>query len=431
MKHRYELPLFSFYDHTGVVRHLEQMARRGWRLDKLGGILWRYQPMEPRRLQYALVYFPEVSGFEPNKPEGHSRMEELCAGTGWTLAATAGKYQVYYNEDPDAVPLETDPGTQVAVIHRTMKRNFIPSYLILAVTAVLQLVMQITDLNKDYGVWYSGKAYYFSGFAWMMLPAWSVLLVVYLLELGRYFHWYRKAKARAGEGLYTPSPHSRWVQLLAILLLFLLVLSWTTTGQMIGFVFAILGAVLLAVVLAVGASKLLKAAGASAKINQLVTIGVACVLSLGFVMGVANLTIQSRNSRTEIDPVLPLRLEDLGYAADRHTLRSDIRQSPLLQWTEYHQWPDLHQAGSVHPRLDYLIVDVKFQPLWDLCLRDYLKKGARTVDAAPWGAQQVWQMETEFRAEYLLCWDDRIVYVELEEVPDDAQKAIIGEKLKP
>lgn len=206
MKHRYELPLFSFYDHTGVVRHLEQMARRGWRLDKLGGILWRYQPMEPRRLQYALVYFPEVSGFEPNKPEGHSRMEELCAGTGWTLAATAGKYQVYYNEDPDAVPLETDPGTQVAVIHRTMKRNFIPSYLILAVTAVLHLVMQITDLNKDYGVWYSGKAYYFSGFAWMMLPAWSVLLVVYLLELGRYFHWYRKAKARAGEGLYTPSP---------------------------------------------------------------------------------------------------------------------------------------------------------------------------------------------------------------------------------
>lgn len=148
-------------------------------------------------------------------------------------------------------------------------------------------------------------------------------------------------------------------------------------------------------------------------------------------MGVANLTTQSRNSRTEIDPVLPLRLEDLGYAADRHTLRSDIRQSPLLQWTEYHQWPDLHQAGSVHPRLDYLIVDVKFQPLWDLCLRDYLKKGARTVDAAPWGAQQVWQMETEFRAEYLLCWDDRIVYVELEEVPDDAQKAIIGEKLKP
>ena len=51
MKHRYELPLYSFYDHTGMVRHLEQMARRGWRLDKLGGMLSRYQPIVPRRLK--------------------------------------------------------------------------------------------------------------------------------------------------------------------------------------------------------------------------------------------------------------------------------------------------------------------------------------------------------------------------------------------
>ena len=69
--------------------------------------------------------------------------------------------------------------------------------------------------------------------------------------------------------------------------------------------------------------------------------------------------------------------------------------------------------------------------LWDVCLQDYLKNGAQTVDAAPWGARQAWQMENQYEAAYLLCWDDRMVYLELEEAPDDAQKAIIGGKLKP
>lgn len=431
MKHRYELPLFSFYDHTGMVRHLEQMARRGWRLDKLGGMLWRYQPMEPCRLKYALVYFPEVTGFEPTPPESHLRLQELCAQAGWVLAATAGKYQVYYNQDPDAVPLETDPGIQVDIIHRTMKRNFIPSYLLLTLAAVLQLFMQITDLNKDYSVWYSGKAYYFSGFAWMMIPAWSMILLFYLIELGQYFLWYRKAKARAAEGLYTPSPRSRWVQSLAILTLALLLLSWFLTKQMNGFVFAVLAALLLAMVLSIGLSKLLKVVGVSAKVNQIITIGVACILSLMAVMSVSNFTIQSRRQAEQMEAVLPLRLEDLGLDGSHHTLREDVRQSPLVRRAAYHQRPDIHQSGSAAPELNYMVVDVYCKPLWDICLQDYLKSGAQTVDAAPWGARQAWQIETQYEAVYLLCWDDRMVYMELEEAPSDAQKAVIGDKLKP
>lgn len=111
-------------------------------------MFWRYRKVEPQRLRFALVYFPEVTGFAPTKPEGHSRMEELCAGTGWQLAATAGKFQIYSNEDPDPVELETDPMTQVQVIHRTMKKNFLPSYAILSLAAILQIVMPITNLTR-------------------------------------------------------------------------------------------------------------------------------------------------------------------------------------------------------------------------------------------------------------------------------------------
>ena len=29
-----EINLYSYYDHAGIVRHLEDMARQGWQLEK-------------------------------------------------------------------------------------------------------------------------------------------------------------------------------------------------------------------------------------------------------------------------------------------------------------------------------------------------------------------------------------------------------------
>ena len=169
MNHRYSLPLFSFYDHTGMTCHWEKMARRGWLLDNVGGVLWRYRKIEPQRLRFAMTYFPEVTGFEPDTPAAQTDMEELCARAGWQLAANAGKFQVYYNEDPQAVELDTDPGIQLEVIHRAMKKNFLPSYALLAVCAVMQILTQIGSLTRDYGVFYSGPAQYFSGFSWICI----------------------------------------------------------------------------------------------------------------------------------------------------------------------------------------------------------------------------------------------------------------------
>ena len=132
-KTKRRMETLSFYDHTGMTCHWEKMARRGWLLDKMGGVLWRYRKIEPQRLRFAMTYFPEVTGFEPDTPAAQSDMQAFCAQAGWQLAANAGKFQVYYNEDPQAVELDTDPGIQLEVIHRAMKKNFLPSYALLAV----------------------------------------------------------------------------------------------------------------------------------------------------------------------------------------------------------------------------------------------------------------------------------------------------------
>ena len=38
-----EINLHSYYDHAGIVRHLEDMAHQGWQLEKAGSVFWTYR----------------------------------------------------------------------------------------------------------------------------------------------------------------------------------------------------------------------------------------------------------------------------------------------------------------------------------------------------------------------------------------------------
>lgn len=442
MKYRYALPLFSFYDHTGMTCHWEKMARRGWLLDKMGGVLWRYRSIEPQRLRFAMTYFPEVTGFEPDIPAAQTDMQEFCAQAGWQLAANAGKFQVYYNEDAEAVELDTDPGIQLEVIHRAMKKNFLPSYVLLAICAVMQIITQVGALTRDYGVFYSGPAQYFSGFAWMMLPIWCGLLAIYLLELGRYLLWYRKAKHRAEEGLMTPSPNSGWVQGLAVVLLLIILLSWGLSSDMRDVVFTMLAMLLGVGILSVLLSKGMKKLRLSARVNLLVTCGVAVILSLLLVGGGITHGILTRDREenaaqyeyegrlfTRHTDDIPLRLEDVGYPAAEDSTKLEEQRSPLVT----------HRVAFQRPRLDnlsrdellYVIADIKLGLLWQPSLDYYLKEmdTPDESDPTPWSCDRAWRTADEFGAAYVLVKDRTLVYLELETDFTDEQKALAGEKL--
>lgn len=63
-----EINLYSYYDHAGIVRHLEDMARQGWQLEKAGSVFWTYRRCKPAELRYAVVYFSKASQFDPEPP---------------------------------------------------------------------------------------------------------------------------------------------------------------------------------------------------------------------------------------------------------------------------------------------------------------------------------------------------------------------------
>ena len=66
-KHRIE-PL-SFFDHTGISGHLEKMAAKGWMIEKIVNTGWVYRRIEPKKIHFAVSYFPKASEFDPEPSE--------------------------------------------------------------------------------------------------------------------------------------------------------------------------------------------------------------------------------------------------------------------------------------------------------------------------------------------------------------------------
>ena len=104
-----EINLYAYYDHAGIVRHLEDMARQGWQLEKAGSVFWTYRRCKPAELRYAVVYFSKASQFDPEPPAEQREFWELCKATGWELVTNRYQMQIFRNPAPDAIPIETDP----------------------------------------------------------------------------------------------------------------------------------------------------------------------------------------------------------------------------------------------------------------------------------------------------------------------------------
>ena len=118
-----EINLYAYYDHAGIVRHLEDMARQGWQLEKAGSVFWTYRRCKPAELRYAVVYFSKASQFDPEPPAEQREFWELCKATGWELVTNRYQMQIFRNPAPDAIPIETDPVVQVENVRAAMKKG--------------------------------------------------------------------------------------------------------------------------------------------------------------------------------------------------------------------------------------------------------------------------------------------------------------------
>ena len=450
------LEYYSFYNHTGIERHLTEMALKGWLLESISNFYWTYRRIEPRNIHFCVTYYPRASDFDPEPSEDQQTFHDFCAHTGWKLACTWHQMQVFYNEQESPIPLETDPAMEVDTLHRACKKNFLPSYYLLLALGLVMGGYFLARIYFDPIGLLSSSSQMLSGFAYLCM------MVISFIELCTYFSWYRKAKKATQDGIFVDTPSTTGVQ--KVIVVFLLVaaatwlfdlfslsnpiLAWISVAMIIG---------MIVIIFAVNGVKLgLKKAKASRGLNKVLTLAACFLLPTILIGGITYGTIagifSNENSTVPFDDsIIPLSVADFqDVDVDKYIEQNRNQETFMLAQRAVHMYGDWRQEDFHElPHLQYTITTVKVPFLYDWCKNQLYNDLDETnnpdvpvghrliyqeVNATPWGANaayQIYQEEGYYLNWYLLCYDDRIIDIRFDWEPTTEDMAIVNQKLNP
>lgn len=183
---------FPYYDRTGMQEFLEQKASEGWRLvRKVFAGEWEFEPMEPKKLHYAVEYLSQFSNEDEFLvSENIKEYLEMCSATGWQFVCAYKNMVFFLNEEENPVPLETDPEEELDVIHKAVLKRSLPRMII---TAVISVAVIIGLLFSDS----LSKIYVITVGALTLLSLW------FSSDFLRYLRWRKKARAAASLGKFS------------------------------------------------------------------------------------------------------------------------------------------------------------------------------------------------------------------------------------
>ena len=441
---RREFASYLAFDYRGVEAHLTKMAARGWRLERIGPWFWTYRRAEPAQVAYAVTYLADASQFDPEPSENRESLAELCAAAGWDWVTDWGQMQIFVNEQPSPVPIETDERIRLEVIHRSMKKGFLRWGVVLLALALVMVGLQIRTLLTDPFQLLSSNGGLLSAVLW------DLLVVLQTANLLGYWRWYRNSAqsvarggpcADAGRGLRLLNLIALWLTGIC-LVLFLAASVATMESDQSVFVVCYLALFGLMVFLVDRIRRALRRRGVSRRKNLAVTLVLDVVLSVvlvgglfttyavlffsGVLDGDGTYIYDHREWDTAPEP-LPLTVEDLTGEAYTHVRRNHYGSGSFLA-REDHCWERVLDDQDNWRMLDYTVTTLALPGLRDLavesCLSDWTTQtySWTETDPSPWGAEAVYQRiyddgwDQYSTDRYLLCWPDRVVEFELTNV---------------
>ncbi len=459
------LETFSFYDRTGIEAHLKRMAEKGWMISEITTLGWIYKRVEPKPLTFAVSYYPKASEFDPEPTEGQNVYHDLSAQTGWQFVCSSAQMQVFCTSDENPIPIETDPVLEVEMIHKSAKKSFILTHLILLAVGVLNGLLFVSRLLGDPIGVLASSTNLFTGVAWTML------LLLCSVELIGYYRWRRKALKAAERGEFIDTPNHAQFQKIVLAIVFIGLFYWIINIVAVGDTLMKWVSILMLlycfglIVIVNTVKQFLKRKKASRGTNFTITMTVDIVLAIVLMAGITFGTLYAvRSGVFEPDAEtyehhgstfilhqdeLPLAVEDmLDIQYDGYVRQRRDEESLFLGVLDVQQWPRFDdEDGRSYPDLDYTVTIIKTPFLYELCkerlinekdethdnnIPEGFKRVYLSIDPDPWGAVEAYQLvyqDTGAMQRYLICYEDRIIWISFDWEIIEEHKAIVGEKL--
>jgi hypothetical protein len=192
MGNKYKIVLWGFFslDYKAMETYLEQMAEKGWMLEKVGRFTAKFRAIAPQRLRFYVDVFQDGG---PLAAENHQDVEEyrqLCEESGWQFITSQDYLQFFFvPADKNTTPLQTDEVIEQKIVETTLWRTEVASVLIFFVIFFLAS-RSIFPLNYRNFLTFTGTAITF------LLPLlgipmllWGIYLLVWMLKARKNIKW--------------------------------------------------------------------------------------------------------------------------------------------------------------------------------------------------------------------------------------------------
>ena len=146
---KFVVNLYQADDAAAMEKKLEQLAERGWLLERVTNWGWHLRRAEPQQVKYTVTYFPDASVFDSGVTAGQEVYGDYCRAAGWECVSAYGPIQYFRSARPDPAPIETDEGEKLRTIHKSMRKTLVFSHFLLLAAWLINLAMRLSDLYRD------------------------------------------------------------------------------------------------------------------------------------------------------------------------------------------------------------------------------------------------------------------------------------------
>ncbi|WP_312906685.1 DUF2812 domain-containing protein [Tissierella praeacuta] len=205
-----ELFAFSASDISTMEEHFEEMAKKGWMLDKIGEYSIRYKRTKPQELKFCVDLLPKLSVFDYPHNEHVVRYRNLYINSGWNFLTASHKIQVFYSlKEDNLLPIQTDDRKKQSIINKSLLFEII--------VYIVYLFILIGSLFKLFPVDYNRLKSNIDIVMTIMTPIFIIPGVAYIFSHG---FWIFRAKVAIKNGEKLPKINYKYLKFRTFSLLY-------------------------------------------------------------------------------------------------------------------------------------------------------------------------------------------------------------------
>jgi len=131
---------FFSLDYKAMETYLEEMAEKGWMLEKVGRLTAKFRAIEPKKLKFCVDVFKKGGPFTPENTIESQEYRKQCEKLGWTFITSQDHLQfLYAGADKDTVPIQTDEALEQRIVESTLWKNEMVGMFLFFIVAVMGL----------------------------------------------------------------------------------------------------------------------------------------------------------------------------------------------------------------------------------------------------------------------------------------------------